>query len=123
MKKAGKAIFEGRGSQHLGNQGKMRCWGEDHLEGHGNTRMLSICFSSLPVNDERNPHKLVSGTREKRREDRGLAKKITYGGRVTDAWDKWCLTAILGRLFLPATLEEGSKFRSFAVSSGKCFHH
>ena len=36
--------------------------------------------------------------------------QITYGGRVTDAWDQRCLTTILGRFFSPTILEDGYKF-------------
>lgn len=36
--------------------------------------------------------------------------QITYGGRVTDAWDQRCLTTILGRFFSPTILEDGYMF-------------
>ena len=39
-----------------------------------------------------------------------IYSQITYGGRVTDAWDQRCLTTILGRFFAPAILEDGYKF-------------
>lgn len=35
---------------------------------------------------------------------------ITYGGRVTDAWDQRCLDAILVRFFAPKTLDLNYKF-------------
>ena len=36
--------------------------------------------------------------------------QITYGGRVTDAWDQRCLRAILKTFFSPETLEPGYKY-------------
>ena len=36
--------------------------------------------------------------------------QITYGGRVTDAWDQRCLRAILKSFFSPKTLEPGYKY-------------
>ena len=35
---------------------------------------------------------------------------ITYGGRVTDAWDQRCLSAILRRFFDPVTMADGYKY-------------
>ena len=40
---------------------------------------------------------------------------ITYGGRVTDAWDQRCLDAILVRFFAPATLDKDYKYSSSGV--------
>ena len=40
---------------------------------------------------------------------------ITYGGRVTDAWDQRCLDAILVRFFAPITLDENYKYSSSGV--------
>lgn len=39
-----------------------------------------------------------------------VAGEITYGGRVTDAWDQRCLRTILKRFFSPETLEEEYKY-------------
>ena len=39
-----------------------------------------------------------------------FCSQITYGGRVTDAWDQRCLTTILGRFFSPTILEDDYKF-------------
>lgn len=36
--------------------------------------------------------------------------EITYGGRVTDAWDQRCLRTILKRFFSPVTLDPGYTF-------------
>ena len=40
---------------------------------------------------------------------------ITYGGRVTDAWDQRCLDAILVRFFAPVTLSSTYKYSSSGV--------
>ncbi|CBY22454.1 unnamed protein product [Oikopleura dioica] len=40
---------------------------------------------------------------------------ITYGGRVTDAWDQRCLDAILVRFFAPKTLDLNYKFSGSSV--------
>lgn len=39
-----------------------------------------------------------------------VAGEITYGGRVTDAWDQRCLRTILKRFFSPETLEDEYKY-------------
>uniref|UniRef100_A0A803U0S0 Dynein axonemal heavy chain 6 n=1 Tax=Anolis carolinensis TaxID=28377 RepID=A0A803U0S0_ANOCA len=39
-----------------------------------------------------------------------FAGEITYGGRVTDAWDQRCLRTILRRFFAPDTLEDDYKY-------------
>ncbi len=39
-----------------------------------------------------------------------ITGEITYGGRVTDAWDQRCLRTVLRRFFSPPTLEEGYKY-------------
>ncbi|CAI8029533.1 Dynein heavy chain 6, axonemal [Geodia barretti] len=39
-----------------------------------------------------------------------ITGEITYGGRVTDAWDQRCLRTILKRFFSPNTLEEDYKY-------------
>ncbi|XP_015770017.1 PREDICTED: dynein heavy chain 6, axonemal-like [Acropora digitifera] len=44
-----------------------------------------------------------------------ITGQITYGGRVTDAWDQRCLTTILERFFAPSILEEGYKFSSSGI--------
>ncbi|KAH9281795.1 Dynein heavy chain 6, axonemal [Echinococcus granulosus] len=39
-----------------------------------------------------------------------ITAEITYGGRVTDAWDQRCLSVILSRFFGEATLAEDYRF-------------
>uniref|UniRef100_A0A670K2Q2 Dynein axonemal heavy chain 6 n=1 Tax=Podarcis muralis TaxID=64176 RepID=A0A670K2Q2_PODMU len=39
-----------------------------------------------------------------------ITGEITYGGRVTDAWDQRCLRTVLRRFFAPETLEEDYKY-------------
>uniref|UniRef100_A0A7N8WQ61 Dynein, axonemal, heavy chain 6 n=1 Tax=Mastacembelus armatus TaxID=205130 RepID=A0A7N8WQ61_9TELE len=41
-----------------------------------------------------------------------ITGEITYGGRVTDAWDQRCLRTILKGFFSPKTLEPGYTFSS-----------
>lgn len=45
-----------------------------------------------------------------------FSPKITYGGRVTDAWDQRCLRTILKRFFAPHTLDEKYKFSESGMS-------
>ena len=35
---------------------------------------------------------------------------VSYGGRVTDEWDRRCLHALLGRFFCPEALEKDYSF-------------
>ncbi|KAL7841172.1 hypothetical protein SRHO_G00248630 [Serrasalmus rhombeus] len=44
-----------------------------------------------------------------------ITGEITYGGRVTDAWDQRCLRTILKSFFAPATLDEGYKFSASGI--------
>jgi len=44
-----------------------------------------------------------------------ITGEITYGGRVTDAWDQRCLRAILKTFFSPETLEPGYKYSPSGV--------
>ncbi|KAL6467190.1 hypothetical protein MHYP_G00249940 [Metynnis hypsauchen] len=44
-----------------------------------------------------------------------ITGEITYGGRVTDAWDQRCLRTILKSFFSPATLDEGYKFSASGI--------
>ncbi|XP_029013318.1 dynein axonemal heavy chain 6 isoform X2 [Betta splendens] len=44
-----------------------------------------------------------------------ITGEITYGGRVTDAWDQRCLRAILKGFFSPKTLEPGYTFTSSGI--------
>ncbi|KAL4640265.1 dynein heavy chain 6, axonemal [Arapaima gigas] len=44
-----------------------------------------------------------------------ITGEITYGGRVTDAWDQRCLRTILKRFFSPATLEDGHSYSSSGI--------
>ena len=36
-----------------------------------------------------------------------LTGEVTYGGRVTDPWDRRCLTAVLQHCYSPLVLQEG----------------
>ncbi|XP_051560675.1 dynein axonemal heavy chain 6 [Myxocyprinus asiaticus] len=44
-----------------------------------------------------------------------ITGEITYGGRVTDAWDQRCLHTILKVFFSPATLEEGYTYSKSGI--------
>ncbi|XP_070535810.1 dynein axonemal heavy chain 6-like isoform X2 [Ptychodera flava] len=44
-----------------------------------------------------------------------ITGEITYGGRVTDAWDQRCLRTILKRFFAPHTLDEGYKYSDSGI--------
>nr|VZI46920.1 unnamed protein product [Spirometra erinaceieuropaei] len=44
-----------------------------------------------------------------------LKSQITYGGRVTDAWDQRCLRTILLRFFAPKILDPGFKFSESGI--------
>jgi len=44
-----------------------------------------------------------------------ITGEITYGGRVTDAWDQRCLRTILKRFFAPHTLNDDYKFSESGV--------
>ena len=41
---------------------------------------------------------------------RYLTGEISYGGRVTDEWDRRCLKSILNKYFTPSILEDAYKF-------------
>ncbi|KAK2919405.1 hypothetical protein Q8A73_003776 [Channa argus] len=44
-----------------------------------------------------------------------ITGEITYGGRVTDAWDQRCLRTILKGFFAPNTLESGYTYSSSGI--------
>nr|XP_055061459.1 dynein axonemal heavy chain 6 isoform X1 [Misgurnus anguillicaudatus] len=44
-----------------------------------------------------------------------ITGEITYGGRVTDAWDQRCLRTILKGFFSPSTLEEGYNYSKSGI--------
>ncbi|XP_066430423.1 dynein axonemal heavy chain 6 isoform X2 [Eleutherodactylus coqui] len=44
-----------------------------------------------------------------------ITGEITYGGRVTDAWDQRCLRTILRRFFSPETLEDNYVYSSSGI--------
>ncbi|KAM4603926.1 dynein axonemal heavy chain 6 [Polymixia lowei] len=44
-----------------------------------------------------------------------ITGEITYGGRVTDAWDQRCLRVILKRFFSPKTLEPGYTYSTSGI--------
>ncbi|XP_071942686.1 dynein axonemal heavy chain 6-like [Antedon mediterranea] len=44
-----------------------------------------------------------------------ITGEITYGGRVTDAWDQRCLRTILKRFFSPQILNENYKFSDSGI--------
>uniref|UniRef100_A0A670K7B3 Dynein axonemal heavy chain 6 n=1 Tax=Podarcis muralis TaxID=64176 RepID=A0A670K7B3_PODMU len=44
-----------------------------------------------------------------------ITGEITYGGRVTDAWDQRCLRTVLRRFFAPETLEEDYKYSESGI--------
>ncbi|XP_047430741.1 dynein axonemal heavy chain 6 [Mugil cephalus] len=44
-----------------------------------------------------------------------ITSEITYGGRVTDAWDQRCLRTILKSFFSPGTLQTGYAYSSSGI--------
>ncbi|XP_053553128.1 LOW QUALITY PROTEIN: dynein axonemal heavy chain 6-like, partial [Bombina bombina] len=44
-----------------------------------------------------------------------ITGEITYGGRVTDAWDQRCLRTILRRFFSPETLEDNYRYSESGI--------
>ncbi|XP_028810647.1 dynein heavy chain 6, axonemal isoform X2 [Denticeps clupeoides] len=44
-----------------------------------------------------------------------ITGEITYGGRVTDAWDQRCLNTVLRRFFSPHTLNEGYAYSKSGI--------
>ncbi|KAJ8245285.1 hypothetical protein GJAV_G00269100 [Gymnothorax javanicus] len=44
-----------------------------------------------------------------------ITGEITYGGRVTDAWDQRCLRTVLKGFFSPPTLEEGYAYSKSGI--------
>ena len=44
-----------------------------------------------------------------------ITGEITYGGRVTDAWDQRCLRTVLRRFFNPESLSQGYKYSTSGV--------
>ncbi|XP_069092738.1 dynein axonemal heavy chain 6 isoform X2 [Pleurodeles waltl] len=44
-----------------------------------------------------------------------ITGEITYGGRVTDAWDQRCLRTVLKRFFSPSTLEDSYKYSDSGI--------
>ncbi|XP_069482525.1 dynein axonemal heavy chain 6 [Ambystoma mexicanum] len=44
-----------------------------------------------------------------------ITGEITYGGRVTDAWDQRCLRTVLKRFFAPNTLEDDYKYSESGI--------
>ncbi|XP_076873752.1 dynein axonemal heavy chain 6 isoform X2 [Brachyhypopomus gauderio] len=44
-----------------------------------------------------------------------ITGEITYGGRVTDAWDQRCMRTILKNFFSPATLEEDYQYSTSGI--------
>ena len=51
-----------------------------------------------------------------------ITGEITYGGRVTDAWDQRCLRTILKTFFHPKTLEEDYSFSPSGISLESAAH-
>ncbi|XP_074661680.1 dynein axonemal heavy chain 6-like [Tubulanus polymorphus] len=47
-----------------------------------------------------------------------ITGEITYGGRVTDAWDQRCLRTILKRFFAPNTIDDGYKYSESGIYYG-----
>ncbi|XP_038058163.1 dynein heavy chain 6, axonemal-like isoform X3 [Patiria miniata] len=44
-----------------------------------------------------------------------ITGEITYGGRVTDAWDQRCLRTVLRRFFSPVTLDQDYKYSESGI--------
>jgi hypothetical protein len=51
-----------------------------------------------------------------------LTAEITYGGRVTDMWDKRCLVNIVEKFCSSDCLEEGFSYTSSKVGLNKPYH-
>ena len=49
-----------------------------------------------------------------------LIAEVTYGGRVTDRWDKRCLMNIVEKFCSPDCLEDGFSYTSCEVCLNDC---
>lgn len=69
----------------------------DTYANHDSLQVATIQLSMLVKNSEAVPWKALQY----------LTGDITYGGRVTDDWDRRCLHSLLSRFYSPAALEPG----------------
>ena len=58
---------------------------------------------------------------------RYLTAEVTYGGRVTDTWDKRCIINVVEKFYAPETLDDGYCYSSskviivYCIRNSACF--
>ena len=58
---------------------------------------------------------------------RYLTAEVTYGGRVTDTWDKRCIINVVEKFYAPETLDDGYCYSSskviivYCIRNNACF--
>lgn len=51
-----------------------------------------------------------------------IVADVTYGGRVTDVWDKRTIASIMRLYFDPGLLDDSYRFRYLGISSLRTMH-
>ena len=54
---------------------------------------------------------------------RYLTAEVTYGGRVTDTWDKRCIINVVEKFYAPETLDDGYCYSSSKVIIVYCIRN